>query len=333
MAHRIEFKDEQWGIEMAWHKLTKIKPVLSLRENPLTKYDLIRVPGYVRNPVTNEEIENGSFSLCASDDGEVLSNVSDTYGVLSNSDLLEIAESSLTGAGHTLVSIGTVRGRRTIFLSYKIEGMDRFTGAGREIRPYFNILSSHDERIKANFKLSTICPVCDNTVGWSLAEKGSDLDLMIKHTKNAKAKLPAVGKAIEKAIGTVAEFQKAMDDMANESVSQDEAQAFMLGFLSRSDKSGKVSTRKANTVAELVGLFASGRGNKGQDRSDLFQGLTEFYTHRSAGGDDVGKQYMSSEFGDGADAKEEAFAVIRDGAKYASTLALGRSLMPALAAN
>ena len=79
------------------------------------------------------------------------------------------------------------------------------------------------------------------------------------------------------------------------------------GAFERGEKLERFSTRTLNHVQGIAALARHGLGNSGRSMYDVFNGATQYYTS----GDGVGKttsagrRAYSSEFGTGADRKQE----------------------------
>jgi len=86
-----------------------------------------------------------------------------------------------------------------------------------------------------------------------------------------------------------------------------------------------------NTIDRLVALFKTGAGNNGDDMADVFQGLTDYYTHEAASGkgDETAnwKNFVSSEFGAGKTAKMESWNILTDAKLRKATIALGNKVL------
>ncbi len=75
-------------------------------------------------------------------------------------------------------------------------------------------------------------------------------------------------------------------------------------------------------------LFATGKGNHGKDWSDVFQAVTDYYTHESAGTKATAQeQEESSEYKTGATKKARAYAILQNDAAIAATVAKGRAYL------
>lgn len=345
MSHRMTKKDRQVGIIMAWHSLTELAKKIYLRaftdaegnqqRSPLD-FDPVRVPlmlpdGTPYEVVGDDGKTHGIYGLVASDDmqpiGEKPVAIHDSYGLITNSQIIDQLESAMEGTDHNIVSIGTCRNRGRFYVTYQIDDLPSFQAANREIKQYFTMSSSHDESTQLRFNSSNIAVVCDNTFGFNLAEGG--IIGALKHSKHAIARLPDMGEAIEACLGVQATFKTALDSFASVALVEDDARALFAGFLTRGNGKTELPTRTQNTVDRLVTLYRSGRGNAGATLADGFSALTDYYSHESSlRKDDPAAQVESSEFGAGARAKSDAFALL-SADMGASLITAGRKVIGA----
>jgi len=347
MAHRKFEHDEIFGIVQAWHGLSKlIKRGLKIRDSWLASWD------YEAHALTFEDGKPTPFSTLTFDDANGKRRFvgqpfnPDTFTPVTNADFIKMIDDATQGTKHVLASLGSIRNRGRVFVSYELQGMETFKAAGREFSAFLNFGNGNDKSSVLWVNTSNICTVCDNTFGFNLAtvenkdarnrgsqtEESDDLSARVKHTKNAKLKLPELAKMIDKAIGVQAEFQLALEQAANESVKVEQAERIFAGFVGRNQKAETaLSTRAQNTVEALVESFQRGRGNSGENRADLFSAVTDYYSHASSGGDDRMKQFVSSEFGAGSERKGEFWAIVRDDKRIVETEKHGESLLLATA--
>ena len=311
MAHEISNIDKQQGIEQAWHGLTEVHEVIDINNNFLTSWDVESVPLYINNGKPTKLPY--SIFRCTDDKSITIGEpFAGTYIPIKNSQFLEIIRDVIAGNGFTVSSIGSVCKRSKIFASVKLAEMEEFTVGNRTFKNYLNFLSSHDGSTPFYVNTSNICTVCNNTFTANLQEKqnGDNLSIKIKHTKNSVSKLDNIADIVDSAIGVAAEFKAAMETWEEIPVNAETAKRIYTGFVV--PKSQEVSsTRSKNNISRMVELFHSGKGNKGENLSDVFNGLTDFYTHESAGDNRV-KQYVSSEFADAMYKKQEFFSALSD---------------------
>lgn len=319
MAHKILTYDVQEGIEMGWHGKTHVRPEITLEDNFLRTWDLVPV-------VLEKRGEPSKYSVLEASDVTGLEIGKPynpgTFQPITNALFLELVKMSIAGTPHKIVSVGSTRNRGRVFLSIALQGMEKFKAAGREFSAYLNFGNGHDKSSVLWVNTSSIATVCDNTFSMNLftvenkalsgSEVGDDIAVRQRHTKNAILKLPEIATLIDKAVGVQAEFQLELDKLAQIPVDMTEAKCLFTGFLTRESKPEALSTRTRNTVDLLGSLFQNGRGNDGNDYSDMFQAVTDYYTHSSSRGNNPMKQVESSEFGAGRVAKETFFNGIRD---------------------
>lgn len=326
MGHNIQKRDIQTGIEMGWHGLTNVVGKIT-RENcgilyGMEKQRLQLLDANGKIVTKEEEIFNKKkeiigyrtvpasdyFTIVSLDDGLPIGGpVMSGYELISNGQMFDMIEEALAGTSHEIVSIGSIGNREKVFASIKLN--DKIVAAGRETQDVLNILWGHGGKFGVTARSSFTVVVCQNTFNASLSEK-ADFRLNVKHTAGSVAKIQNMAKAIDAHFGVAAEFKAAMDSLAAQTVTEASAKEIFAGFIVRETEIEEVSTRSQNQVNRLSELFKSGKGNRGQNFADVFNAITDYYSHESSGGDDKFKQFESSEFGAGNRAKTEAFDLL-----------------------
>lgn len=343
MSHGISKIDKQEGIEQGWHGLTDVKAFIKLAESWLAKWDVEKRP--MKEP---DGTESEFCRLVCTDNASIRIGKPvhcESYGLISNADFLRVIENALKEIpGAIVASVGSVCERSRIFVSVKLPELASYEAAGREFVPYLNFMSSHDMSAPFAVNASNICTVCNNTFGMNLATFGKQLSglkaaqlaskeakavrILLKHSKNVADRLENVPEIISGFHGAQMLFRVQMEKLATEKITIDEANALFTGFLTPENAVEKaVSTRRANQVERLVELFRHGAGNAGENRADAFSAFTDYYTHENAGGNEIRKQFESSEYGDGYARKQSAFAVLTDDEAFAKVLARGNKVL------
>jgi hypothetical protein len=326
MSHNIQKRDVQVGIETAWHGLTVVEPEIR-KDNCRIVYPLEICPTFFKRADGVEVPANGRQIVSLDDGLPVGRPVGADYKLIANEAIWDAVMNGIAGTSHKPVSCGTVNDRSLGFISVKVA--DDFKAAGREHKPILNVLWGHGGNKAVVAKTGVTTVVCQNTFTLAMGE-GSDFKLSIRHTANAN--LIDLQEAIDAHIGVVAEFQTAMNTFEASSVTPDTARKVYAGFLA-GDEVPETKTgisRLTNSVNRLAELFATGKGNRGCTVADLFNGATDYYSHESSGGDSTWKQFVSSEFGAGANRKVEFYDMLRDEARFNATLARGEKTLQAL---
>lgn len=340
MAHQIENRDRQAGIEMAWHGLTSVVP--EVRFQDAFPFEIERLPLLLDD---GRKFEGWSYFRCSDDNAPAGVPVPETYVAVTNQRFWEIVQNAVGGSGAVVESAGTIFDRCRRFVTVKLNtDIDNFKVGEREFKNRFSLLDSIDQSTNLYGVNSSTCVVCANTFAVVMGDKSGEFRFKIRHSKNHVPKIENMEKAIDSFIGVTAEFKKALT-VANEiPVSAPDARSLFAGWIAQ--ETNGLSTRSFNVVNRLTELFARGAGNKGETVLDAFSAVTDFYSHESSGGAEQPgfkmKQTLSSEFGAGSRRKQdfffELFETKKDGSpEYRKTnvqtlIGNGRNLISALEA-
>lgn len=324
MSHNIMELDRVQGIEQAWHGLSEVVERIDLRNNPLSDWNIEPRKAFIK--VGDKEIETPFSVFTCSDHPETIIGkafADDTYGIVDNHHFLNVIEESLKGISSVVASIGSVRNRGRLFCSIKIDNLADFESAGRNFEPYLNFITSHDQSTAFIVNTSNICTVCDNTLSFNILHKGQQVDCRFVHRKGIEEKIANLPEIIDAAIGVQKEFALALERLSNQKVTNIQARDFSLGFLhGKTDE--PLSTRRINIANRLCDLFRTGKGNRGENKADLLQAGTDYFSHESSGGENRMKQFSSSEFGVAATQKRTMLRSLTDNSIFSQTIELGQ---------
>jgi hypothetical protein len=304
--HNIQERDVHVGVEMAWHRLTKVVDAIT-PETCEFNYGMEMRPNFIVDD-EGELVKNGYYSVVSKDDNRPIGQpVTKRYKVFSNSEIFDSVRRSLGGTDHQIVSCGTVSDRALGFISVKVD--ENFHAAGREHEPTLNVMWGHGGNMNVVAQTGVTCIVCENTFNAAKMEKGM-FGFKVRHTTNAE--LEEMEKAIESHLGVVAEFRDALNTVGSYECSVKDAYKTYVGYLykDRVATDFSLTSRMHNQANAMLELYATGKGNRGETYADVFNGLTEYYTHNSIQTGDRGKQYYSSEFGGGASRKSSFLPAI-----------------------
>ena len=258
--------------------------------------------------------------------------VSGGYCLIENSRIFDLLTDALAGTSHQIVSVGTVCDRSRGFISVKLD--DDFLAASRNTEPLMTFLWGHGGVLSLIVRSGVVITVCFNTFNLNLGRKGKDFDMKLKHTKNALSRIDNMGKAIENHAGVMAEFRLAMDSFEAQPCDEENARKIVSGIIvpDSFERDLTVATRTRNNINRIVELYATGAGNSGKNLADVFNGVTDYYSHESSGGDtNRTKQFVSSEFGSGQNMKEVFFNALSDEDSLATVKTRGEKVMLAMA--
>jgi hypothetical protein len=319
MAHEINAIDMQFGLEMAWHNLTKIVPAI-VRDT---------VPACEREPLYCPDGNGGFrpyctegkpwFSVRFSDGFQAPEPVRESYRLFTIQEAFDSFQRILAGSRFTISSAGLLANRSKWFLTADLDELKDVTG---EFKFHLTFLGSLDRKISPSIYQSGIRVVCANTFKATQAS-GEALFSAKARSGSFDAKLAAGEQLLENAVGMNKIFLATVEKMKNQKASVDDARQVYAGFLSRDcgmsfetteTAKGKArENRAANMVSELVTSFQRGKGNAGETRADVWNGLTERLTHGFEGSTkDKQSQIEFSDFGLGAERKARFFEIAKD---------------------
>ena len=327
MAHNITERDTQQGLKQAWHDLTEIMPVIDVKDNFLSTWDVERQPlTYINKE--GEEIDTGYGILVATDDDEIVGRpMSPTYKHITNEQFLDLVSDAMKRLPKAkLESIGSVANRGKVFASVSLAGKSEYKIGDREFRDYLNFGNAHDQTSKLWVNNTNVCTVCENTFTCNL---NSDQIGSVVHKGDVEMKLADLGNVVDAFLGTQEDFKKKFETLVKKRIKKKEATELFTGFLMRNNPKEGLSTRCLNTVETLNELFVKGAGNRGESYADAFSAVTDYYTHNSTRGKgkNKGNQYYSSEHGLGRMNKSSFWTLINNEQLAARTIERGSRLL------
>lgn len=321
----IQKRDVQVGVEMGWHKKTVVVDKID-SSNCQILYPMMLRPLFYTNDGINW-IEGNGRQIMSTDDGLPIGAVvgKKDYKLFSNIEIWDCIMEGLAGTKHPIVSCGSVADRSLGFVSIKVS--ENFIAANRNTKSVLNVLWGHGGNKAVSMRSGFTVVVCENT--FNIALRSASL-ATIRHTANANLK--KLSEAIDGHIGVAAEFKLAMDRLDSVDVSVDKARKVYAGFISADVPETKTGiSRTRNTVESLVNLFLYGKGNSGHTMADLFNGVTDYYSHESSGGrENSWKQFVSSEFGSGNNAKDRFLNVLESESELKRVTRHGENVLLAI---
>jgi len=205
---------------------------------------------------------------------------------------------------------------RKVFISVAIRGQQKYVTNADEFQAHINFLSSHDGSYKLNIMDSIIRVVCMNTFCAAMgSNKKSYLNKSVKHSKNCDGKITDLERDIQNLLTYREEWFTSLERLANVPFTLEEATGVASAFLLSTQASKKeMSTRSFNAAREISNLFVNGSGNHGKSAYDMFNAVTEFYTHGTGVGskDRVSeeKRVGASEYGTAAKNKADFYETL-----------------------
>lgn len=221
MAHNITERDALFTVrEPAWHGLGAVLPEYGTREElqPLVHgWEPVTTPIYTEEP-TFELVEHepasefrevpGFRAVQRSDSGATLGVVSDTYELVSNNELWDIAE-AIEGEARGEVMFetgGSLKGGAKVWLLIRLR--DPLTVRGDEETgtvAYYALQNAHDGSGSFRGQATMTRIVCDNTAQMAdLDAQQRGTSFTFRHTRNVKDR-------IEEARAALAGWRESVD--------------------------------------------------------------------------------------------------------------------------
>lgn len=248
-----------------------------------------------------------SKAVRRSSDGKILGVVGKKYTILQNRDAFKWFDPFLQAREASLATCGSLRQGSRIWVLAKLNRDPLVIAQGDTVEKYLLLSHGHDGSLAVRCGFCGIRVVCSNTL--ALAHK-SDASKLIrcKHTKDIQENLANIRETMSLANQ---EFEATAEQyrlLARKSINQSDLQKYVKCVLKADDDA---STRMKNTIAEIIGLCESGKGNTLPSVSGTYwtayNGVTEWLSYNR--GRNSENRLNSLWYGDGANLNRQALEV------------------------
>jgi phage/plasmid-like protein (TIGR03299 family) len=253
---------------------------------------------------TQAKVENKAVRRTS--DGRILGVVGPRFTVLQNRDAFKWFQPFLEAKEAALATAGALAKGSRIWVLAKLNRDPLVIAEGDTVEKYLLLSHGHDGSLAVRCGFCGIRVVCSNTL--AMAHK-SDASLLIrvKHTKDLHQNLANIREVMNLAN---AEFESTAEQyrlLARKSINQDDLRKYVKRVLQIEDEK-ELSTRTKNTIAEIIGLCESGRGNTLPSVSGTYwssyNGVTEWLSYNRGRSQD--SRLNSLWFGDSANLNRHA---------------------------
>lgn len=320
MSHNILKNDIVTALAKCWHGLERIVKKITFATSGLDW----TVTGYPVN--ANGAVIEGWKALVRDDIKLALHVFKDSYHVIQNSDIWKAMEDALAGIPYEVVTAGSLGDCKRTFISIRLTGEKDSYVRGDKFLDYLTFINSFDGFCTARLYGSNTRVVCQNTLNMSLGDKGF-LDLSVKHTSGAAVKFADMAATVQTYLQSKKAAYADLAALAERPISHATAENLLAGFLS-DPKDETMAVRSLNQGKRMFQLFKTGKGNMGQTRYDLLNGVTEYYTHET-NAKDVGKRLASNMLGTAASNKGEFLDLLLSDEQLNAVAARGEKLLKA----
>lgn len=289
MAHNLEENNGTTSFfanvekEMPWHKLGQLvvgaktwKEAIELSNMnwEVSKINLI-------HPLTGKSLPD-VFGIFRNDNNEFLGNVGNVYVPIQNKQAFEFVDSLLEVENGAHYETAGVLGKgERIFCSVKVPfaiAPDR--APEDKTYCYLMFTNSHNGKHKAMAKLTTIRPVCQNTLNMALNDSGFG-EIVIKHTGRGQLQLETAKKCLQNVKQNVDTLKEKFNKLANRRISVNAYTEVMKSLFGEEWE----TTRQKNINTQIASIFDNNDGNafpelKGSAYA-LTQAITNYYDHHA----------------------------------------------------
>jgi phage/plasmid-like protein (TIGR03299 family) len=192
-------------------------------------------------------------------DGRILGVVGPRYTVLQNRDAFTWFEPFLDAREAALHTAGSLRQGSRVWVLAKLNRSPLVIAPGDEVEKFILLSHGHDGSLAVRVGFTPIRVVCSNTLAMAHGSDASKL-IRLKDTKDIHENLANIREVMDLAHQ---EFEATAEQyrlLARKSINQDDLRKYLRKVLGVKDDE-EPSTRMSNTIAEIIGLAESGKGN------------------------------------------------------------------------
>ena len=292
-------RDFQVGLKMAWHKTTRVTPLVTANDFP----EIVAAP---LSYGTGVRWAGMNIPISADDGLPVGGAYGVSYALFTPRDAMAYLCEILSGTGYQVESLGMIFDRSRWFVTFDLTELAGIAPAGEAFK--LSASGGLDKSQSPKINLTHTVQVCANTV--QITRSGRSL-FSSKLTKNFSSRLEASRESIGELVGMARIFNETLRGLENKPVTVDQARSVYAAELAQIGD--LKSTRTQNTLDLLIAGFQSGRGNAGQTRLDVLNGYTEVMGQGLVGSTskrDLFSRWESSEYGGNSERKSAFFEAI-----------------------
>ncbi len=189
-------------------------------------------------------------------DNRILGVVGPRYCVLQNRDAFAWFQPFLDAREASLNTAGSLRGGSRVWVLARLNRSPLVIAPGDEVEKYLLLSHGHDGSLAVRVGFTPIRVCCANTLALAHGSDASKL-IRVRHSKSLLANLQNIREIVDAANAEFVATAEQYRLLAHRDINQ----ADLRKYVKRALKLDEISTRTANVIERIVGLFESGRGN------------------------------------------------------------------------
>ena len=294
MAHNLTKREDGSyefvsAVTRGWHDLGQLSEKKMTAAEAITmsklNWPVEQVP--IFHEVTNEHDESESlvipdhYLVRRGDNKRPLGVMSSKYQMIQNTEMFGFVDKMIGSGQAAWDTAGSLAGGRVVFMQVELEGRLFLKSNPRdETIKRVLFFNSHDGSKALTGMITPVRVVCQNTLNAALGSHSNSFK--IKHTKNYENKMDYAAKILGLASAYFDDLQAVMDTLDAKKVDESYAEGFVQALFPAEDKA-KTPARTTSRREEIMNLFSNGMGNNGRTGWDLYNAVTEYVDHHSAG--------------------------------------------------
>ena len=229
----------------------------------------------------------GTVAVVRDDTGRCLGSVSENYETLQNSDLLRLINPMVDEGLLTLENVGYLNHGAKVFAQAKLA--TEYEINGEEYKGFVTLLNGHTGNASVAIGSTLTRVICGNT----FATAYSDISEKYRHSAGVTDRVLESTFVLDYVNGAMKTYSEYMTKLAQAPCSGTQFQNYLEAVYQK-----PVANLRESFVAQLNGLFYSGKGNEGKTYHDAFNAVTEYasnYSRKTPSG-----RFQYAQFGKGA---------------------------------
>lgn len=246
-------------------------------------WQVIKRQNYARNPQTGHVQPVDSYSIFRDIDGALLaSTVGEGFTLKQNAECFQFVDDLLqANGGAHYDTAGALGNGATIWCAVRVPRADIEPVPGDIQHTYLVFTTAHDGSMAHTAFLSTVRPVCQNTLRAGISANTGIL--RIKHTRNADIRFQDAKRTMDGVVMDAEHLRDKLRLLAERRITRESMTAIMDRLFPKPKDEDSNQTRRDNILADVMRLYESNDNNAFPEvrgtAYNLLNSITEYADH------------------------------------------------------